>query len=171
MAANKINGCDGTMCPGGCCPEKNWQCCPDGVYCAETMDDCPKRNLKKMLVGMAANKINDCDGTMCPGGCCPEKNWQCCPDGVYCAETMDDCPKRNLKKMLVGNVVLTACSVPKPWPTVLSRGLPWLGLRQINPRNPGSLCLEKNCGTVTGSGVWEGAAPTRTGFAAQTTSI
>merc|ERR1711962_1194989 len=73
MAANKINGCDGTMCPGGCCPEKNWQCCPDGVYCAETMDDCPKRNLKKMLVGMAANKINGCDGTMCPGGCCPEK--------------------------------------------------------------------------------------------------
>merc|ERR1711872_1160011 len=78
--------CDGTICPGGCCPEVNWQCCPDGLYCAATLDDCPTLVKKNALIKMAAEK-KDCDGTMCPGGCCPEVNWQCCPDGLYCAAT------------------------------------------------------------------------------------
>ena len=34
---------------------------------------------------------NDCEGTECPGGCCPYQNWACCPDMTTCAATLDDC--------------------------------------------------------------------------------
>merc|ERR1711973_675399 len=96
------------MCPGGCCPEANWQCCPDGLYCAATLDDCPTLVKKNALIKMAAEK-KGCDGTMCPGGCCPEANWeccpevnwQCCPDGLYCAATLDDCPTFVKKNTLI----------------------------------------------------------------------
>ena len=30
-----------TECPSGCCPEENWFCCPDNIYCAATAEDCP----------------------------------------------------------------------------------------------------------------------------------
>merc|ERR1711970_9124 len=40
--------------------------------------DCPFVAMKEKLVKMAAKK--QCDGTMCPAGCCPEQNWFCCPD-------------------------------------------------------------------------------------------
>jgi hypothetical protein len=33
-----------------------------------------------------------CEGTECPGGCCPERKWYCCPDNIYCAATAADCP-------------------------------------------------------------------------------
>merc|ERR1719153_1978168 len=78
MAAKKQ--CDGTMCPAGCCPEQNWFCCPDNMYCAATAADCP----------FVAKK--QCDGTMYPAGCCPEVNWFCCADNMYCAATEADCP-------------------------------------------------------------------------------
>merc|ERR1711955_147773 len=45
---------------------------------------------KTALAKMAANK--QCDGTECPGGCCPYVGWYCCPDGMYCAATAADCP-------------------------------------------------------------------------------
>merc|ERR1711902_129016 len=64
MAAKKQ--CDGTMCPAGCCPEQNWFCCPDNMYCAATAADCPFVSMKEKLVKMAAKK--QCDGTMCPAG-------------------------------------------------------------------------------------------------------
>merc|ERR1719175_295061 len=84
MAANKQ--CDGTECPGGCCPYVGWYCCPDGMYCAATAADCPFVAKKTALAKMAANK--QCDGTECPGGCCPYVGWYCCPDGMYCAATL-----------------------------------------------------------------------------------
>merc|ERR1712154_41504 len=71
--------CDGTECPGGCCPYVGWYCCPDGMYCAATAADCPFVAKKTALAKMAANK--QCDGTECPGGCCPYVGWYCCPDG------------------------------------------------------------------------------------------
>ena len=37
-------------------------------------------------------KSEQCDGTECPGGCCPYVGWYCCPDGLYCAATAADCP-------------------------------------------------------------------------------
>merc|ERR1712154_750866 len=83
MAANKQ--CDGTECPGGCCPYVGWYCCPDGMYCAATAADCPFVAKKTALAKMTANK--QCDGTECPGGCCPNVGWYCCPDGMYCAAT------------------------------------------------------------------------------------
>merc|ERR1719392_189128 len=51
------------------------------------------------LAKMAANK--QCDGTECPGGCCPYVGWYCCPDGMYCAATAADCPyaKNYLQKL------------------------------------------------------------------------
>merc|ERR1712183_609098 len=100
----KLSGekqCDGTMCPAGCCPEQNWYCCPDNMYCAATAADCPFVAAKAKLVKMAAKK--QCDGTMCPAGCCPEVDWSCCPDNMYCAATAADCPfvaaKAKLMKM------------------------------------------------------------------------
>merc|ERR1712172_9954 len=46
---------------------------------------------------------NQCDGTMCPAGCCPNVGWYCCPDNMYCAATAADCPfvakKTQLMKM------------------------------------------------------------------------
>ena len=33
-----------------------------------------------------------CDGTICPSGCCPEPNWFCCPDNQYCASEPSNCP-------------------------------------------------------------------------------
>merc|ERR1711954_330737 len=99
MAAKKQ--CDGTPCPAGCCPEVDWYCCPDNLYCAATAADCPFVAKKAQLVKMAAKK--QCDGTPCPAGCCPEVDWYCCPDNLYCAATAADCPfvaaKEYLTKM------------------------------------------------------------------------
>merc|ERR1712154_396863 len=70
------------------------------------------------LAKMAAPK--QCDGTECPGGCCPYVGWYCCPDGMYCAATAADCPfvakKTQLAKvaaapMLAGTAALMACTV------------------------------------------------------------
>ena len=36
--------------------------------------------------------MEQCVGTNCPGGCCPEVDWYCCPDATYCAATAADCP-------------------------------------------------------------------------------
>jgi len=108
---------DGTLCPGGCCPEMNWYCCPDGQYCAATSGDCPFVNIKEKMIKMAVAKkvaeTKDCeDGTLCPGGCCPEMNWYCCPDGQYCAATSGDCPfvaaKEKLMKMAAAKRVALA---------------------------------------------------------------
>merc|ERR1711892_1657379 len=90
LAAKKQ--CDGTMCPAGCCPEQNWYCCPDNMYCAATAGDCPFVAAKEKLTKMAANKQCGSDEASCPAGCCPEANWYCCPDNMYCAATAADCP-------------------------------------------------------------------------------
>merc|ERR1719233_2472942 len=92
VALNKT----GTVCPGGCCPEQNWYCCPDGMYCAANAGNCPFVAAKEKLIKFAAAKKvvatkKDCDGTVCPGGCCPEQNWYCCPDGMYCAADASNC--------------------------------------------------------------------------------
>merc|ERR1712083_428502 len=96
MAAKKQ--CQGTECPAGCCPEANWYCCPDNMYCAATAADCPFVAMKEKLVKMAAKK--QCQGTECPAGCCPEANWYCCPDNMYCAATAADCPFVAMKEKL-----------------------------------------------------------------------
>merc|ERR1711868_288631 len=57
---------------------------------AATAADCPFVAKKTQLSKMAAPK--QCDGTPCPGGCCPNVGWYCCPDGMYCAATAADCP-------------------------------------------------------------------------------
>ena len=79
----------GTDGPGGCCPNVGWECCPDGLWCAPTLDDCPVVTKKIQLTKMAAPKQCD-DGFLCPGGCCPNVGWFCCPEW-YCAPTAEDC--------------------------------------------------------------------------------
>merc|ERR1712236_206683 len=83
-----VGQCDGTECPAGCCPEKDWFCCDDNMHCAATEADCPF--LASKLVKMAAKK--QCPGVMCPAGCCPELYWYCCMDNLHCAENKGDCP-------------------------------------------------------------------------------
>jgi len=93
MAANKQCDPDQTSCPNGCCPVANWYCCPDNMApgCAPTAADCPFAATREKLTKMAANKQCGPDETSCPGGCCPEANWYCCPDD-WCAATAADCP-------------------------------------------------------------------------------
>ena len=89
-----------TSCPAGCCPEANWFCCPDNMYCAATAADCPFVAKKAQLMKMAKNKQCGSDETSCPAGCCPEANWFCCPDNMYCAATAADCPFRAVSDYL-----------------------------------------------------------------------
>merc|ERR1711885_96836 len=93
----KSEQCDGTECPAGCCPEQNWYCCPDNMYCAATAADCPFVAMKQ------------CDGTECPAGRCPEVNWYCCPDNMYCAATAADCPFVAMKEKLVKMAAKKQC--------------------------------------------------------------
>ena len=92
MSKTKQCGPDETSCPGGCCPEANWFCCPDATYCAATADDCPFVEKKARLEKLAKTKNNQGgpDETTCPNGCCPEANWFCCPD-YMCAKVPEDC--------------------------------------------------------------------------------
>merc|ERR1719216_566960 len=96
MAAKAGCGPDETECPGGCCPEANWYCCPDGMYCAATAADCPFVSAKEKLVKMAAKAGCGPDETECPAGCCPEANWYCCADNQHCAATAANCPFKNI---------------------------------------------------------------------------
>ena len=90
--------CDGPMCPGGCCPHSGFVCCPDGQYCAASLDKCPGAKTKLPTIFTLAPKSSQhkCDGPMCPGGCCPHSGFVCCPDGQYCAATLDKCPNKIL---------------------------------------------------------------------------
>jgi hypothetical protein len=106
MAIKKQCGPDETACPAGCCPEANWFCCPDNMYCAATAADCPFVKASHKLMKMAIKKQCGPDETACPAGCCPEANWFCCPDNMYCAATAADCPfvsvQKQLRKMFSG---------------------------------------------------------------------
>ena len=91
--------CLGTECPGGCCPNQDWYCCPDNIHCASSQEYCRKTNFAEKLIGMAAPKRvtktevkQDCEGTQCPGGCCPQANYFCCQDGMFCAPSAEFCP-------------------------------------------------------------------------------
>merc|ERR1712156_1193611 len=110
MAKNRQCGPDETSCPAGCCPEANWFCCPDNMYCAATAADCPFVAKKAQLMKMAKNRQCGPDETSCPAGCCPEANWFCCPDNRYCAATAADCPAKKLptipRKL---NIIKTTC--------------------------------------------------------------
>merc|ERR1712223_2092068 len=103
MAKNRQCGPDETSCPAGCCPEANWFCCPDNMYCAATAADCPFVAKKAQLMKMAKSRQCGPDETSCPAGCCPNANWYCCPDNMDCAATAADCPfvakKEKLMKM------------------------------------------------------------------------
>merc|ERR1712241_1313266 len=99
MAAPRCDPDTETECPGGCCPEANWFCCPDSEYCAATEADCPMVSAKEKLTKMAARAQCEDGETDC-GWCCPEANWFCCDDGEYCAETEEYCPFVSAKEKL-----------------------------------------------------------------------
>merc|ERR1712192_118187 len=78
----------------------NWFCCPDNMYCAATAADCPFVAKKAQLMKLAKSKQCGSGETSCPAGCCPEANWFCCPDNMYCAATSADCPFRAVSDYL-----------------------------------------------------------------------
>jgi len=107
--------CDGTDCGNGyCCNDADFPvCCPDGIWCGATADDCPS-SIRKFLPKMAADKNarqvkrsskKQCDGTDCGTGyCCDDPDYPvCCPDTDYytnwCGATADDCPS-SVRKFL-----------------------------------------------------------------------
>merc|ERR1712080_66873 len=67
-----------------------------------------KPTLLKKLIAMAAPKRHlqvvkqDCPGTECPGGCCPNVGWFCCPGDEYCAASEEYCKKTNYAEKLIG---------------------------------------------------------------------
>merc|ERR1712200_117 len=61
--------------------------------------NCPFVAAKKQLTKMAAKK--QCEGTVCPAGCCPMENWFCCADNMNCASTEANCPFVSAKKQLI----------------------------------------------------------------------
>merc|ERR1712002_321770 len=91
--------CDGTICAGGCCEGSyQWFCCPDGDTCALNPSYCsasPSIPQASPSIPQASPKVasiktevtsQDCDGTICAGGCCEGSyQWFCCPDGATCA--------------------------------------------------------------------------------------
>jgi hypothetical protein len=85
------------VCPTGCCPNPGWVCCPDGIYCTPTIDLCPGGRMLNKLINLAAKTVDPkCDGPVCAGGCCPHSGYVCCPDGLYCASTLEKCPGRKV---------------------------------------------------------------------------
>ena len=92
--------CLGTECPGGCCPNVGWFCCHDNIHCASSEEYCrSKTSLAEKMIAMAAPKRitkrevkQDCEGTQCPTGCCPQANYFCCQDNLYCAPSAEFCP-------------------------------------------------------------------------------
>jgi hypothetical protein len=72
-------------CPAG-------ECCLDGVCYPEVCETCAPLPAEDCPV-----QCDPATETCCPGadvnGCCPEPNWICCPDGIYCAATYCDCPE------------------------------------------------------------------------------
>ena len=91
--------CDGTECPGGCCPYQDWFCCPDGIYCADTEDDCDSTLAKKkQMLQLTSNdatleRSDDCDLVDCKDGtCCDNPQFPtCCPEGDFCAAADSPC--------------------------------------------------------------------------------
>merc|ERR1712226_217835 len=71
---------------------------------------------------------NQCDGTMCPAGCCPNVGWYCCPGNMYCAATAADCPfvakKTQLMKMAKSQRVMAPCAPPAAAPTLAGTAAP-----------------------------------------------
>merc|ERR1739844_859221 len=73
--------CPGTECPAGCYPNVGWFCCSDNEHCAASEEYCKKADFAEKLMSMAAPKKivkQDCPGTECPAGCCPNVGWFCC---------------------------------------------------------------------------------------------
>merc|ERR1719400_113075 len=100
--------CPGTECPGGCCPNVGWYSCPGDEYCAASEEYCKKTNIAEKLMSMAAPKKHlqevkqDCPGTVCPAGCCPNVGWFCCSDNEHCAASEEYCKKTNYAEKLSG---------------------------------------------------------------------
>ena len=82
-----------------CCKENGWEC-GENEYGAEICIRDQKTKDDQHVKPLLKNDDEQCSGTVCPGGCCPEKCWYCCPEW-YCAETAYDCAKVNpLLKLL-----------------------------------------------------------------------
>jgi len=101
---------DGTCCE---CPDQDCVCCPDGVWCALTQDDCGRAKRKNILMKNAAKKTkfvkkfvdeDDCDGTVCDDGTCcecPGATCVCCPDGVWCAWNENQCGSADKRHAII----------------------------------------------------------------------
>jgi len=115
LSKNTKQDCEGTVCPGGCCPNAGWFCCPGDEYCAASEEYCKKTNIADKLISMAAAKKivkQDCEGTVCPGGCCPNAGWFCCPGDEYCAASEEYCKKTNFAQKLISMATPKKRSLP-----------------------------------------------------------
>ena len=65
-------------------------CSDDGLHCVEKEDDQDDQGREVKVARLVKVEEGQCDGETCPGGCCPEKCWYCCPEW-YCAATLYDC--------------------------------------------------------------------------------
>ena len=66
----------------------------------------------------------DCEGTICPDGCCPIAGFICCAVGEYCAASEEDCKKTDTAEKLI------AMATPK---------------EIIKQDCPGPICFDGSC--------------------------
>ena len=45
----------------------------------------------RLLKGIKSGGDDDCHGTPCAGGCCPNAGWYCCEGDEYCAISIEYC--------------------------------------------------------------------------------
>merc|ERR1712217_549696 len=89
-----------------------------------------------MGIGMGAPKKHlqevkqDCPGTQCPAGCCPNAGWFCCADNEHCAASEEYCKKINIAEKLIG------MAAPKKH------------LQEVKPDCPGTECPAGCCPNV-----------------------
>jgi hypothetical protein len=55
-----------------------------------------ERHRRKLMTSKNSRiSPEDCPGSACSRGCCPEPGWVCCPDNLYCASAVQFCPKKS----------------------------------------------------------------------------
>lgn len=96
-----VQECPGKACLNGWCDVPSWVCCPEMYYwswwCAKAANHCGimnpwqgKPNKKVLRRKNPCRKCPAVDGKG-DGGFCLNNDWFCCPNGKYCAKTLQHC--------------------------------------------------------------------------------
>jgi hypothetical protein len=86
----EVDGC----CQEGSFPKNSTQCwegSPGTESARINAYRCCTGQCEPVVVGPQGGCLEPGDRE-CPGGCCPNSTWVCCPDGFNCSPCLEDCP-------------------------------------------------------------------------------